>query len=128
MSDTQENTTEQTTPEQPKLSRREKLVQRYNANREKITALQKECDELASEVNAIDSLASVGVGSVIVFKRGKGEAAVDTNGTVIGVREEEDGSKTYKATFGSGFDADVVVLKSKQIVAVQPAAAQAEAA
>ena len=46
---------------------------------------------------------------------------------MIGVREEEDGSKTYKVTYGSGFDADIAVVKGNKLKLPVVPAAEADA-
>jgi hypothetical protein len=44
---------------------------------------------------------------------------------VIGVKEEEDGTKLYKVTYGSGFDADVTVVKAGKLSLTAPVVEQA---
>lgn len=125
-------TTENTTPTtEVTLTRREKLVKAYEDFAEKRAAAIKRADEIALkqseialEVHNIDALASVAVGSTVVIPVGKGEAAKDVEGTVLAVRDEEDGSRSYKVQHGSGFDTDVTVVKSNKIKL--PTVAQAE--
>ena len=71
--------------------------------------------DLAAESNSIAALAAVTVGSVVVVTVGRGYAAKEVEANVIGAREEEDGSKTYKVMYGSGFDADIVVVKGNKL-------------
>lgn len=114
-----EQTAEAAAPAAP-LTPREKLIEKYN----KLFAQRKDIDEklaaIVAEVTAIDTQASVGVGSVVLFSKGKGEAAVQVEGIVIGARDNEDGTKDLKISYGTGFDADVVVLKASK-VKVKPA-------
>lgn len=107
-----------------KLTRREKLLAQYNHAFTKHAELAVKLQELAAEINSIDALAAVTVGSVVVVTVGRGDDAKEVEATVIGVREEEDGSKTYKVTYGSGFDADIAVVKGNKLKL--PAAAAAE--
>lgn len=105
---------ETTTVETVKLTREEKLRAKYNALVARINADTEKAQEVAAELNSIAALAAIGVGSAVVVKLGRKFADKDTtrfeNGTVIGVKEEEDGSKLFKVQYGTGFDADVVVV------------------
>lgn len=110
----------------PKLTRREKLVVKYNDLAAKHTALTAALTALAAEINGIDRLANVLEGTAVFITIGKGDKAKEVEGVVAGVRDEEDGSKTYKVTYGTGFDADVAVVKAGALrlpTTEQPAAA-----
>ncbi|QHJ75342.1 hypothetical protein SnaR1_gp12 [Sphaerotilus phage vB_SnaP-R1] len=128
MSELNTNTATETTAaaEGVKLTRREKLLAQYNTAFAKHAELAAKLQELAAEINSIDALAAVTVGSVVVVTVGRGDEAKEVEATVIGVREEEDGSKTYKVTYGSGFDADIAVVKGNKLKL--PVAVTAEAA
>ena len=117
MSELNTNTAAETTaaPEAVKLTRREKLLAQYNAAFAKHAELAAKLQELAAEINSIDALAAVTVGSVVVVTVGRGDDAKEVEASVIGVREEVDGSKTYKVTYGSGFDADIAVVKGNKL-------------
>lgn len=117
MSELNTNTAAETTAaaEGVKLTRREKLLAQYNTAFAKHAELAAKMQELAAEINSIDALAAVTVGSVVVVTVGRGDEAKEVEATVIGVREEEDGSKTYKVTYGSGFDADIAVVKGNKL-------------
>lgn len=103
------------TPAPAPKTRREKLVDRFNKLDARIKADVLERDEIFAEVNAIDTLAAVGAGSTVIISVGKGETAKEVTGIVVGVRQEEDGGKTYKVQYGSGFDADIAVVKAGKI-------------
>ena len=122
------NPSDETTdaPEAAKPTRREKLLAQYNAAFTKHAELAAKLSEIASEINSIDALAAVDVGSVVTVTVGRGDDAKEVEASVIGVREEEDGSKTYKVTYGSGFDADIAVVKGNKLKL--PVAVAAEAA
>ena len=117
MSELNTNTAAETTaaPEAVKLTRREKLLAQYNTTFAKHAELAAKLQELAAEINSIDALAAVTVGSVVVVTVGRGDEAKEVDASVIGVREEEDGSKAYKVTYGSGFDADIAVVKGNKL-------------
>ena len=126
MSELNTNTAAETTaaPEAVKLTRREKLLAQYGATFAKHAELAAKLQELAAEINSIDALAAVTVGSVVVVTVGRGDEAKEVEANVIGVREEEDGSKTYKVTYGSGFDADIAVVKGNKLKLPVVAAAE----
>ena len=105
---------ETTAAPEVKLTRREKLLAQYNTTFAKHGELAAKLQELAAEINSIAALAAVTVGSVVVVTVGRGVAR-EVEATVIGVREEEDGSKTYKVTYGYGFDADIAVVKGNKL-------------
>lgn len=129
MSELNTNTAAETTaaPEAVKLTRREKLLAQYNTAFAKHAELAAKLQELAAEINSIDALAAVTVGSVVVVTVGRGDEAKEVEANVIGVREEEDGSKTYKVTYGSGFDADIAVVKGNKLKLPVAVAAEASA-
>lgn len=131
MSENQTNTPETTGTDgaapEVKLTRREKLLNRYNKAFTKHAELSQELQELAAEINAIDLLASVNVGHEVYITVGRKEEAKEVKGVVIGVKEDEDGSKTYKVAYGSGFDSDIAVVAAGKI-RLQPAQAPVEQA
>ena len=106
---------ETTAAPEVKLTRREKLLAQYNTTFAKHAELAAKLQELAAEINSIDALAAVTVGSVVFVTVGRGDEAKEVEASVIGVREEEDGSKTYKVTYGTGFDADIAVVKGNKL-------------
>lgn len=97
-----------------KLSREEKLRAKYNMIATRIQKDTEACQELAQEINNISALAAIGVGSSIIVKIGRKFADRDTTrhvpGVVLGVQENEEGSKQYKVQYGEGFDADITVV------------------
>lgn len=110
-----------------KLTRREKLLNRYNKAFAKHAELSQELQELAAEINAIDLLASVNVGHEVYITVGRKDEAKEVRGVVIGVKEDEDGSKTYKVAYGQGFDSDIAVVAAGKI-RLQPTPAPVEQA
>ena len=127
MSELNTNTAAETTAPEVKLTRREKLLAQYNTAFAKHAELAAKLQELAAEINSIDALAAVTVGSVVIVTVGRGDDAKEVEASVIGVREEEDGSKTYKVTYGSGFDADIAVVKGNKLKLPGAVAAEASA-
>lgn len=129
MSELNTNTATETTAaaEGVKLTRREKLLAQYNTAFAKYAELAAKLQELTAEINNIDALAAVTVGSVVIVTVGRGDDVKEVEASVIGVREEEDGSKTYKVTYGSGFDADIAVVKGNKLKLPVAAAAEASA-
>ena len=106
---------ETTAAPEVKLTRREKLLAQYNTAFAKHAESAAKLQELSAEISSIYALAAVTVGSVVVVTVGRGDEAKDGEANVIGVREEKDGSKTYKVTYGSGFDADIAVVKGDKL-------------
>lgn len=104
----------QATVETVKLSREEKLRAKYNLLAARIQKDTETAQELAQEINNIAALAAVGVGSSVTVKIGRKFADRDTTryvaGVVLGVQENEEGSKQYKVQYGEGFDADITVV------------------
>ena len=131
MSELNTNTAAETTAEaaapEVKLTRREKLLAQYNTAFAKHAELAAKLQELAAEIRSIDALAAVAVGSVVIVTVGRGDASLEVEASVIGVREEEDGSKAYKVTYGSGFDADIAVVKGNKLKLPVAVAAEASA-
>lgn len=123
---TQNTNTEATGAAAPevKKTRLEKLTESYNKKRAQHEKLTAELTEIVAEVNAINALGSIAEGSKVVISIGKGETARDVEGTVIGVREDEDGAKQYKVAYGSGFDADVKVVGSSKLRLPAPVATE----
>lgn len=124
MSELNTNAAETTNAPEVKLTRREKLLAQYNVALTKHTELAAKMAELVEEINSIDALAAVDVGHTVIISVGKGDEAKEVEASVIGVREEEDGSKTYKVTYGSGFDADIAVVKGNKLKLPVVAAAE----
>lgn len=108
------NTTDAAAPE-VKKTRLEKLTDSYNKKRASYDKLAAELTDIVNEINAINALGSVAEGSKVVISIGKGESAKEVEGTVIGVREDEDGAKQFKVAYGSGFDADVKVVGAAKL-------------
>lgn len=105
-----------------KLTAREKLVEKYNKLALKASDIAVEITAVVNAIKEIDALNSITEGTEVVFITGKGDDVTETIGSVIGVKEDADGSKVYKVQYGSGFDADIAVVKSNRIKLSVPAA------
>ena len=97
------------------LLRREKLADAYTKARAKFDALSVQLKDIVDEINAIDALANIGEGSVVLLTIGKGETLTKVQGTVLAVRETEDGAKEYMVAYGQGFDADVKIVGASKL-------------
>jgi len=97
------------------LTKRERLTAKYATLLAKHDAILVELHSINAEVIAIDALESVAVGTEVLVSIGRAETARTVAGTVVGVREDDNGTKSYKVQYGSGFDADIVVVKSCSI-------------
>jgi hypothetical protein len=98
----------------PTLTREQKIVAKVETLKARIAADTLKVNELVEEYNSIAALAAIDVGSAVVVKLGRKFADKDTtrfeNAVVIGVKEEEDGSKLYKVSYGVGFEADIAIV------------------
>lgn len=114
MSETNNVNTTSNAAEGVKLTREQKLSAQLDTLRKRIEADTEKFNTLVAELNNIAALAAIGAGSSVVVKLGRKFADKDTtrfeNGVVIGVKEEEDGSKLYKVSHGVGFEADIAVV------------------
>lgn len=108
----------------PKLTGFALLESKYNAAIAARDKAQVKVDELLAQINAVNALAAVTVGSTVIITVGKGDSAKDVASLVIGERENEDGTKTFKVTYGSGFDADVATVSSTKVKLPEPVAAE----
>lgn len=102
---------------------RERLTDKYNAKVEQYKKLHEEIEEIVAEIEAIDATASIDVGSAVTITVGKGETRREVQGTVLGVRETEEGTREFKVGYGEGFDADVRVVSAGKL---RPVLAKAE--
>ncbi len=120
---TQDNNTQatETTPPEVKKTRLEKLTDSYNKKRASFDKLQAELTEIVAEITSIQALANVVAGTKVRLSIGKGETAQKVEGTVIAVRENEEGAKEYKVAYGSGFDADVKVVGASKLEVIPEA-------
>lgn len=117
-------------PTNVKLTREQKLRAKYDLLVARITKDTETAGEVAAEINSIADLAAIGVGSAVVVKLGrKFSEEKDTTrfveGVVIGVKEEEDGSKLFKVQHGVGFEADIATVTGAALSL--PAAAEVAA-
>ena len=115
----------------PKLTRAEKLAARIDLLTKRIAADNEALQEAQTELGNLSALASIGAGSVVVIKIGRKFADKDTTrfvqGVVLGVKEdEESGAKTYKVSYGEGFDADIAVVGSAAVSLPAPVEVSAE--
>ena len=97
------------------LTREEKLLAKYNTLLARIKKDTASATEIADELNSISALASVGVGSSVIVKLGRAETTRTENGVVLAVKEDEDGSKSFKVQYGEGFDTEIVVVGPAKI-------------
>jgi len=119
MSETTNETTN-AAPEvtKPKLTRVEKLQARAVLLQKRIAEDTLEYNEIANELNNLAALANLAAGTTVTIRIGRADTAREVVGLIAGVKDEEDGSKKYKVTYGSGFDADIVVVTAGQIVSI----------
>jgi len=107
------NNSAETTAAEPKLTPREKLMLKYNKLAGKAAALADEIGSVVAEINKLDALSSIVVGTAVIALVGKDSTPVDA--VVVGVKDDEDGLKVYKVQYGVGFEADIAVVKQSKI-------------
>jgi len=109
----------------PTLTREQKLRAKYDTIVARITKDNEAALAIAEEIASIAALAAIDVGSAVVIKLGRKFADKDTtrfeNATVIGVKEEEDGSKLFKVQHGVGFEADIATVSGAALSLPEPA-------
>ena len=116
MSDVQDTETSELTA--GPQTRGEKRQAKYASLVFNIQADTEKANEIADELNNIAALAAVDVGSKVVVTLGRADTAREEVGVVVGVKEGDDGSKTYKVQYGEGFDADFAVVGAAKITPV----------
>jgi hypothetical protein len=107
------NNSAETVAVEPKLTPREKLMLKYNKLAGKAAALADEIGCVVTEINKLDALSSIVVGTAVIALVGKDSTPVDA--VVVGVKDDEDGLKVYKVQYGVGFEADIAVVKQSKI-------------
>jgi len=113
MSELNNNSAAETVAVEPKLTPREKLMLKYNKLAGKAAALADEIGSVVLEINKLDALSSIVVGTAVIALVGKDSTPVDA--VVVGVKDDEDGLKVYKVQYGVGFEADIAVVKQSKI-------------
>ena len=112
------------------LTREQKLQAKYEMLVKRIATDTEKANEIAAELNSAAALAAVDTGSNVIVKLGRKFADKDTTrfveAVVVAVKVEEDGTKLYKVQYGTGFDADITVVKAGKLSL--PATNAAEAA
>lgn len=107
-------------PAKPKLTHKEKLLQKMTQLQQSIVADTEKFNTLKAEYDVIEALNSVAVGTAVSIKIGRAETTRVVDGVVIAVKIEEDGSAKYKVQYGEGFDADIAVVNASGFVSVMP--------
>lgn len=106
-----------TTPAVPK-TRKEKLSDRIEVLEKRIASDNAELAEKKLQLESVDRLASVAAGSNVIIRVGRAETSREVSATILGVKTTDSGDIRYKASFGEGFDAEVVIIQESQIISV----------
>jgi hypothetical protein len=101
-----------------KLTRAEKLVKQITTLETRIAADTTKLAEVKLELETSERLSSVGVGTLVTVKLGRAETTREVAAEVLGVKDDDNGARRYKISYGEGFDADVVIIQPSQIVAI----------
>ena len=97
------------------------LSDKITAKKAQYVKLAAEIEKLEGQFRAVDLIASVKAGSVIVARIGRAETSKEVEASVLGVQTLESGDVRYKIFFGEGVDAEVAVIQTTQIVDVKTA-------
>lgn len=116
----------ESTETKPAPTPREVLVAKYNALSDKRKELDAKMGEIVAQVHALDNLASIAEGSTVIITVGKKDAKSEVPGKVLAVRVNEDGTKDLKVAYGSGFDADIIVVPASKVKLPVPETQPAE--
>lgn len=101
-----------------KLTRAEKLAKQVATLEKRIADDTAKLAEVKQEIETSERLSSVGVGTLITAKLGRAETTREVKAEVLGVKDEDNGARRYKISFGEGFDADIQIIQPSQIVSV----------
>ncbi len=108
-----------TTPEvKPTLTRAQKQANQVELLEKRIAADTAKLQEVKLDIETAARLDGVGEGSAIVARIGRADTSKEVAARVLGVKEDENGSRRYKIAFGSGFDADAAIIQASQIVRI----------
>lgn len=105
------------TPAVPK-TRKEKLADRIEVLEKRIVSDTAELAEKRLQLESVDLLASVAAGSNVIIRVGRAETSREVSATILGVKTTDSGDIRYKASFGEGFDAEVVIIQESQIISL----------
>lgn len=101
-----------------KLTREQKILQKMEMLKKRITSDSETFNELNAELENITRLAELAPGQQVKISQGRAETRREVVGTVVGIKEDDDGAKKYKVQIGSGFDADFAVVGGSGIIEV----------
>mgnify|MGYP003439978639 FL=1 len=86
--------------------------------KEKITKLNAELAKAQAALAEINKLSNITAGSVVAFKFGRGETAVEKSGVVTGVTVAANGVTMLAVETGAGFDKVVVRIPATSVIGV----------
>lgn len=107
-----------TTETKPVLTRAEKQAAQVLVLTKRIEADTAKLAELKNDIETASRLDGVEAGSAIVARIGRADTSKEVAARVLGVKEDDAGSRRYKIAYGEGFDADTAVIQASQIVSV----------
>lgn len=110
------------------LTREDKLRAKHAMLTARIAADTETANDIATELNNMHALQNLVPGSAVIVKLGRKFKDKDTTryepGIIVGIKEDDEGSKLYKAQIGEGFSSDIVVVNAAGIsIPEAPAAA-----
>lgn len=101
------------------LTPSQKIAAKIEAKKAQVTKLVVEIEKLEAQFRSADLLDTIKEGSVIVARVGRAETAREVTAAVVGVQTLDNGDRRLKIYFGTGFDAETVVIQDSQIIDVK---------
>ncbi len=111
MTDTNTQTTENNEPKsavQLLIEKRERLAVQANQFIAKIQRID-------AEIIAVQRVGELAEGSAVKVRLGRAETTRVVDAVIVGIKET-DGEKQFKVQHGEGFDAEVAVVRTSQLV------------
>jgi hypothetical protein len=99
-------------------SRKDKLAERIATLTKRISADTVALADAQAQFDSVDRLSNIAEGSQVTIRIGRAETSKEVQGVITGIKEEDNGSRRFKVYYGSGFDADTVVIQESQILDV----------
>jgi hypothetical protein len=112
----------------PTLTRAQKQAAQIEVLEKRIAADTAKLAEVKLDIETASRLDGVVAGSAIIARIGRAETSKEVAARVLGIKEDDNGSRRYKIAFGEGFDADAAIIQASQIIRVLVEDAVAEVA
>ena len=112
----------------PTLTRAQKQAAQVEVLEKRIAADTAKLAEVKLDIETASRLDGVVAGSAIIARIGRADTSKEVAARVLGIKEDDNGSRRYKLAFGEGFEADAAIIQASQIIRVLVEDAVAEVA